>query len=157
MVFTFFLTSVPSNSHFFFIVLFYIQTSFPFSFHCYTSSLSLPSFCLLSLSLLTLPPLSTLSQAMGSFYRNELKLPLSWWDRRPLFSLWHLFNVISDLVITAGTLLKILLNFNVSETSPHLPCHRIHILDFISPFSLCAILSSLSKLLYDITIGCPLT
>ena len=92
---------------------------------------------------------------MGSFYRNELKLPLSWWDRRPLFSLWHLFNVISDLVITAGTLLKILLNFNVSETSPHLLCHRIHISDF--HFSLCAILSSLSKLLYDITIGSPLT
>lgn len=72
---------------------------------------------------------------MGSFYRNELKLPLSWWDRRPLFSFWHLFNVISDLVITAGTLLKILLNFNVSDTSPHLPCHMNHILqllDFIS-------------------------
>ena len=110
--------------------LFFLSFLFPHLFHCYT-------YLPLSLSFLTLPPLSlALSQAMGSFYRNELKLPLSWWDRRPLFSFWHLFNVISDLVITAGTLLKILLNFNVSDTSLHPPWHVNHslqLLDFVSP------------------------
>lgn len=123
LVFTFFLTSVPSNSSSF--SPFYSTSLLSFcSFSTAIPYLSLYHLSVSSLFLFSLfLPSSALSQAMGSFYRNELKLPLSWWDRRPLFSLWHLFNVISDLVIIAGTLLKILLNFNVSDTSLHLPCH----------------------------------
>jgi len=51
---------------------------------------------------------------MGSFYHNQLKLPLSWWERRSLFSPFHLVNALSDVVILTGTLIKILLDYNVS-------------------------------------------
>lgn len=52
---------------------------------------------------------------MGSFYHNQLKLPLSWWERRSLFSPFHLVNALSDVVILTGTLIKILLDYNVSD------------------------------------------
>ena len=72
-------------------------------------------FCLLSLVLTakTLRRAYRLGKAMGHFYHHRLKLPLSWWERRPLFSTWHYINILSDLLITAGTLDKILLEFEV--------------------------------------------
>ena len=52
---------------------------------------------------------------MGRFYREELRLPLSWWERRSLFSLWHFFNITSDVFIIFGTIYKILLELDVSK------------------------------------------
>ena len=50
---------------------------------------------------------------MGSFYRNELHIPLNWWKRRSLFSPWILFILVSDLFIISGTIVKILLDYKV--------------------------------------------
>lgn len=58
-----------------------------------------------------------LGKAMGQFYHDRLHLPLSWWERRPLFSSWHYFNITSDILISAGTIYKILLEFDVSLTT----------------------------------------
>ena len=51
-------------------ILFHIPPFFLFFFNCYTLSLSLPSFCLLSLSLLTLPPLFCLVAGNGKFLQK---------------------------------------------------------------------------------------
>ena len=51
---------------------------------------------------------------MGTFYEKQLKIRLSWWDRRALFPIWHIINIISDLLITSGSISKILLDFFVS-------------------------------------------
>ena len=67
----------------------------------------------LVLTVKTLRRAYRLGKAMGQFYHNRLHLPLSWWERRSLFSLWHYFNITSDLLISAGTLYKILLDFDV--------------------------------------------
>lgn len=51
---------------------------------------------------------------MGTFYEKQLRVPLSWWERRSLFSLWHVFNVVSDILIISGTVVKIALDYDVS-------------------------------------------
>lgn len=51
---------------------------------------------------------------MGGFYEKQLKIELSWWDRRSLFPIWHIINTISDLLIITGSIYKILLDFFVS-------------------------------------------
>ena len=73
------------------------------------------SFCHLSLFLTfkTLRRAYRLGKAMGQFYHHRLHLPLSWWERRSLFSTWHYVNILSDIIITAGTIYKILLEFDV--------------------------------------------
>ena len=83
-------------------------------------------FCLLSLYLTgkTLRRAYRLGKAMGKFYHHRLHLPLSWWERRSLFSKWHYVNIISDLIVTAGTVYKILLEFDV----------RLYILTLIPGF-----------------------
>ena len=80
-----------------------------------TLDLIVLSLCVVSLILTfkTLRRAYRLGKAMGQFYHNRLHLPLSWWERRSLFSLWHYFNITSDLLILAGTLYKILLEFDV--------------------------------------------
>ena len=80
-----------------------------------TLDLIVLGFCMLSLFLTakTLRRAYRLGKAMGQFYHNRLHLPLSWWERRSLFSMWHFFNITSDLLISAGTLYKILLEFDV--------------------------------------------
>ena len=50
---------------------------------------------------------------MGTFYRRELGIKLSWWERRSLFPLWHLINIISDLLIIAGSFYKIFVDYMV--------------------------------------------
>ena len=72
-------------------------------------------FCLVSLYLTakTLHRAYRLGKAMGQFYDQRLNLPLSWRERRSLFSSWHYINILSDLLITAGTIDKILLEYNV--------------------------------------------
>ena len=51
---------------------------------------------------------------MGGFYEKQLKIKLSWWERRSLFPIWHGINTISDLLIISGSIAKILLDFFVS-------------------------------------------
>ena len=72
-------------------------------------------FCVVSLFLTakTLLRAYRLGKAMGQFYHRELHLPLTWWERRSLFSPWHYFNIISDLLISVGTIYKLLLQFEV--------------------------------------------
>ena len=72
-------------------------------------------FSLLSLYLTgkTLRRAYRLGKAMGQFYHHRLHLPLSWWERRSLFSKWNYVNIFSDVIITAGTVYKILLEFDV--------------------------------------------
>lgn len=72
-------------------------------------------FCVISLVLTakTLRRAYRLGKAMGQFYHKHLNLPLSWWERRSLFSPWHYFNITSDFLISSGTLYKILLEFEV--------------------------------------------
>lgn len=53
-----------------------------------------------------------LGRAMGTFYEKQLRVPLSWWERRSLFSLWHVFNVVSDILIISGTVVKIALDYD---------------------------------------------
>lgn len=55
-----------------------------------------------------------LGRAMGQFYHHQLKLPLTWWERRSLFSTWHYVNILSDLFIITGTVIRIVLELNVS-------------------------------------------
>lgn len=74
-------------------------------------------FCIVSL-ILTVKTLRRgyrLGKAMGQFYHDRLHLPLSWWERRSLFSPWHHFNITSDLLISSGTVYKILLELDVSQ------------------------------------------
>lgn len=84
-----------------------------------TLDLIVLGFCMVSLILTfkTLRRGYRLGKAMGHFYHDRLHLPLSWWERRSLFSPWHYFNIISDLFISSGTLYKLLLEFDVSEMS----------------------------------------
>ena len=58
-----------------------------------------------------------LIKAMGGFYEKQLKIELSWWDRRSLFPIWHAINTISDLLIIIGSIYKILLDFFVSTNN----------------------------------------
>ena len=50
---------------------------------------------------------------MGNFYRDQLDIELSLWERRSLFSGWHFLNFTSDIIIIVGTAYKIVLNLNV--------------------------------------------
>ena len=67
---------------------------------------------------------------MGKFYEKQLKIELSWWDRRSLFPIWHVINTISDLLIIVGSIFKILLDFFVSGYSLYcgycMSWYRIH-------------------------------
>lgn len=83
-----------------------------------TLDLVVLGFCGMSLFLTmkTLRRGYRLGKAMGQFYHDRLHLPLSWWERRSLFSPWHYFNITSDILISSGTIYKILLEFDVSLT-----------------------------------------
>ncbi|XP_011402441.1 PREDICTED: mucolipin-3-like [Amphimedon queenslandica] len=55
-----------------------------------------------------------LAKAMGEFYESQLGIyDLSWFERKSLFSIWHIFTGFSDLLLIIGTLLKILLEYEV--------------------------------------------
>lgn len=64
---------------------------------------------------------------MGEFYQCKLRIHLNWWERRHLFSMWHLFTSFSDVFLITGSLLKILLQYNVSTcqllSSSHMICY----------------------------------
>lgn len=60
--------------------------------------------------------LSFVIQAMGKFYRDKLEIKLSWKERRPLFSLWLFFTIISNVFLILGSVFEICLEFNVSRT-----------------------------------------
>lgn len=55
-----------------------------------------------------------IQKAMGVFYEHQLKITLSWWERKSLFPFWHTINTISDLLIIAGSISKIFLDFFVT-------------------------------------------
>ncbi len=57
----------------------------------------------------------TCMQAMGTFYRDQLGIELSWRERRSLFSGWHFLNLGSDIMIIIGTATKFALDYNVSR------------------------------------------
>ena len=54
-----------------------------------------------------------LFQAMGEFYESKLGIYLSWYERKSLFSLWHIFTCFSDVLLVLGSLLKMLLEHQV--------------------------------------------
>lgn len=53
---------------------------------------------------------------MGIFYHTHLDIDLSWRERRPLFSYWHMFAILSDLFFIAGTVAKIASSYNYSSS-----------------------------------------
>ena len=54
---------------------------------------------------------------MGEFYESQLGISdLSWFERKSLFSTWHIFTSFSDSLLIIGTLLKILLEYEVMDT-----------------------------------------
>lgn len=57
-----------------------------------------------------------LAKAMGIFYHTHLDIDLSWRERRPLFSYWHMFAILSDLFFIAGTVAKIASSYNYSSS-----------------------------------------
>ena len=50
---------------------------------------------------------------MGLFYENKLKVKLSWWERRSLFSLWLVFNMLTAVLVITGSFGKMFLEFEV--------------------------------------------
>ena len=54
---------------------------------------------------------------MGEFYESQLGIfDLSWFERKSLFSIWHIFTGFSDSLLIIGTLLKILLEYEVMDS-----------------------------------------
>ena len=51
-------------------------------------------------------------QAMGIFYRDQLRVELSWKEQLVLFEYWHAINILSDLCTAIGTVLVIRLDRN---------------------------------------------
>ena len=51
---------------------------------------------------------------MGVFYHTQLNIELSWRDRLPLFSYWHVFVILSDMSFASGTVAKIASLYNYS-------------------------------------------
>lgn len=54
---------------------------------------------------------------MGVFYRTKLSIDLSWRDRLPLFSYWHVFAILSDLFFATGSIAKIASFYDYSFSS----------------------------------------
>ena len=71
-------------------------------------------------------------QAMGAFYKNNLNIELSWWERRALFPAWHGINTFSDIIIIIGSVYKIFVDFNVCLNTSSLIHIRIYITDVFS-------------------------
>lgn len=61
--------------------------------------------------ILFIPP--TPVKAMGDFYQHKLRIKLSWWKRKSLFSVWSIFTFFCDTMLIVGSGLKILLQFDV--------------------------------------------
>lgn len=53
---------------------------------------------------------------MGNFYQSKLDICLPWKERMPLFKVYYIYNIASDISTITGTIIKIVLEIRSDDS-----------------------------------------